>query len=126
MEFKAGLEADFYGVDCHSFKLDNCVFEAVEDESDGFRSCMEEVRMKDDTAGLIFFQTPIARVRVEDADSSYDMRGFNRGFDGYKLVDVKDGHVWLMFGTDDPTDYYPSFSFYYQTKGEALLNIFES
>jgi hypothetical protein len=123
MEFKVGLEADFYGVDCNSFKLDNCVFEAVEDESDGYRSMMSEVRMQDCTDNLIFFKTPIARVRVEDeSEGSYD----HRGFDGYKLVDVKDGHVWLLFGTDDPTDYYPSFTFYYQTKGEVVLGILES
>jgi len=38
MEFKIGIEADFYGVDCNSFKLDNCVFEAVEDPRDDYRS----------------------------------------------------------------------------------------
>ena len=68
MKFEVGLEADFYGVDCNCFKLDNCVFEAVEDESDGYRSMMSDVRMKDDTTGLIFFKTPVARVRVVGYD----------------------------------------------------------
>ena len=111
MEFKIGLEADFYGVDNNSFKLDNCVFEAVEDENDGYRSCMDEVRMKDDTNGLIFFQTPLARVRVEDRTD-----GVHGTFNGYDLVDVNDGFVWLTFGTDNCDDYYPTFIFIISTR----------
>jgi len=122
MEFDIGLEADFYGVDCNSFKLDNCVFEAVEDESDGYRSCMAEVRMKDDIKGLIFFQTPLARIRVEERSEGR----YNHEFEGYNLVDVNDGFVWLTFGADDPHDYYPSFEFFYQHKHEYVLSKFES
>jgi hypothetical protein len=127
MQIELGLEADFYGVDNTCFKLDDCVFEAVEDESDGYRSCMEEVRMKDNTDDLIFFQTPLARVRVEDASDYEKYAGFHDDrFEGYKLVDVNDGHSWLVFGTDHSDSYYPSFTFYYQTKGEAMLNILGS
>lgn len=125
MNFEIGLEADFYGVDCNSFKLDNCVFEAVEDENDGYRSMMSELRVvgEEEVNKLIFFKTPVARVRVEDeSEGTYS----SHTFDGYKLVDVKDGHIWLTFGTDNSDNYYPSFSFYYQTKGEAVLGILES
>lgn len=126
MQFKVGLETDFYGVDNTCFKLDNCIFEAVEDESDGYRSCLKDVKMKDDTEGLIFFQTPIARIRVEEDNEyrSYD-RNPDEPFDGYKLVDVTDGHVWLSFGTEKNDSYYPSFIFFYETKGQKVLRIFE-
>ncbi len=110
MEIKQGLEADFYGVDNECFKLEQFVFEAVEDPDDGYRSCMQEVRMKDDTEGLIFFTTPLARVRVTENSDSVD------DFDGYALVDVKDGHEWLVFGTSESSDYYPSFIFCYTPK----------
>jgi len=81
---------------------------------------MNEVRMQDNTNGLIFFQTPLARVRVEDCTS-----GHYGTFDGYNLVDVTDGFVWLTFGTDNCDDYYPMFCFNYQHKGEYVLNKFE-
>jgi len=128
LTFELGLEADFYGVDCNSFKLDNCVFEAVEDNSDGYRSMLSDIRMKDDVEGLIFFRTPLARVRVEDASDylRYSFQQPDEPFEGYKLVDVVDGHVWLTFGTEYGDSYYPSFTYYYKTKGEALLDIFES
>ena len=71
MEFKVGIVAYLYGVDGNSFKLDDCVFEAIEDESDGYRSCLEDIRMKDDTDGLIFFKTPIALVEVLFTDTKY-------------------------------------------------------
>lgn len=118
MEIKSGVEADFYGVDTHCFKLDQYIFEVEEDDSDGYRSSMRDVRMKDDTTGLIFFQTPIARVRIEDASDQrrWEHRAPDAPFEGYKLVDVVDGHVWLTFGTDNSDSYYPSFEFYYQTK----------
>lgn len=113
MEIKQGLEANFYGVDGNCFKLDTFVFEAVEDPEDGYRSCMSEVRMADSTEGLIFFQTPLARIRVTDQVDRHS------DFDGYALVDIEDGHVWLSFGTEDVGDYYPSFTFYYSPKAAA-------
>ena len=122
MEFRIGLEADFYGVDCNSFKLDNYIFEAIEDNEDGYRSCMSDIRMKDDTTGLIFFNTPLARIRVEERT---DSRSQKHRFDGYNLVDVTDGFVWLTLGTDNIDDYYPSFEFYYQHKDEYVLRKFE-
>ena len=120
MNFEVGLEADFYGVDCNCFKLNNCVFEAVEDESDGYRSMMSDVQMKDNTDGLIFFQTPVARVRVVDWYQHY-----GKDFEGYALIDVKDEFPWLVLGTDNSYDYYPSFYFYYQHKHEFVLKKFE-
>ncbi len=113
MKFEIGLEADFYGVDNNYFKLDDTVFEAEEDESDGYRSCMRDVS-EVDVNNLIFFKTPIARVRVEDkSEANYSS---SDGFDGYQLVDVEDGHVWLVFGTDNYNDYYPSYIFNYIPK----------
>lgn len=101
-----GQEFPFFGVDNNTFKLGDTVYEAVEDESDGYRSMLEDVKVKDHE-GLIFFGQPVATVRLVSDDGE---------FDGYRLVDVADGHVWLRFGTDAADDYYPMFTFEYAAK----------
>jgi hypothetical protein len=108
MKFEVGLVDDFYGVDNTFFKLGCQIFQAIEDESDGYRSCLQEIAKirKPKLKGLIFFQTPLARVRVEE-DSDID---------GYSLVDMIDGHVWLRVGTGAYDDYYPYFVFDYHPK----------
>jgi len=104
-----GKEFDFYGVDNNCFKLGDTIFEAVEDEDDGYRSCMKEVLIRTDTEhGLIFFQRPVAEVRVAPA-TEHD-------FDGYMLIDTNDGHKWFKFGTADSSDYYPCFRVEYNPK----------
>jgi len=104
-----GQEFDFYGVDNNSFKLGDTVFEALEDEDDGYRSSLGSIEVKD-PEGLIFFQTVIARVRVENAPN----------IDGHQLVDIDDGHVWLEIGTSDYDDYYPCFVFSYHPKAVTV------
>ena len=114
MEFKVGLIAQFYGADGNRFKLGNTVFEAKEDESDGYRSMMSEVKAVKRTKEMVFFDQPLGRVRVDE------VRGHHRSsygnFDGYALVDMKDHHRWLLLGTDNSDDYYPSFTFEYTPK----------
>jgi hypothetical protein len=102
-----GAEADFYGVDNNCFKLNDVVYEAVEDEEDGYRSSLGCVETRD-IESKIFFGMPIARVVIESADEG--------SFDGYKLTDLHDGHEWLRFGTDDYDDWYPCFRFEYSPK----------
>jgi hypothetical protein len=92
----------FYGVDNNSFKLGKQVFEAIEDPEDGYRSCLGSIEVKD-PKGLIFFKTAVDTVKVVDAAE----------YSGFKLVSVKDGHVWLEVGTDYSDNYYPCFVFTY-------------
>jgi len=105
-----GLEADFYGVDLNKFKLDDMVWEAIEDEDDGYRSLLDTV-MRRDCADGIFFAQSLARVRVIESDDGYN--------EYYRLIDVADGHCWLEFGTQDYYDYYPCFRFEYTPKLET-------
>ncbi len=104
-----GTEADFYGVDNNCFKLDDTVCEAIEDESDGYRSMLDSVEIikGNDAKSKIFFGSPVARVVVEHSDDGTDNL--------YTLVDLHDGHTWLTFGTDE-YDYYPCFRFEYTPK----------
>lgn len=95
-----GKKRRFYGVDNECFKLGNQVFEACEDEDDGYRSYLGSVEVRE-TNDLIFFRTSLATVVAEE---------FEHGSrEGVNLVDVTDGHVWLSFGTDYCDDYYPCF-----------------
>lgn len=113
-----GKTVSFYGVDnnCFCISVDSdkqrVAFEAIEDESDGWRSCLEEIK-KVQIKGHIFFKQPIAMVKIEDATD----------FDGWKLVEYigndpyrQSSHVWLKIGTDYSDDYYPWFVFSYTPK----------
>ena len=97
----------FYGVDNLTFKLDHCVYEAVEDPGDGYRSYLETVKAKD-TSELIFFRRSLANVKVTVCEREC--------LEGYTLEDTEDGHVWLTFGTDYTDGYYPYFVFHYTPK----------
>lgn len=102
-----GKTFKFYGVDNVMFKLDRTVWVAIENEDDGYRSHLETVEARDPKEG-IFYRRSLTRVRLEDDNDGY--------FRGYRLVDEKDGHVWLRVGTDNVDDYYPMFVFEYQPK----------
>lgn len=104
-----GKTLPFYGVDNNRFKIGKYVFEVLEDESDGYRSMLQEILFIPTPNNCIFFKTPVARVKIEVVDDLY-------GLDGYKLIDVNDDHSWLEFGTNNGVQYYPSFVFYYQPK----------
>jgi hypothetical protein len=103
---KSGRPVDFYGVDCNVFCIgksgERFAFEAVEDENDGYRSMLEELRPVP-VDGHIFSKTPIARVVVEDCPE----------LSGYRLRQAAAPHVWLELGTDYSDDYYPMFIFRY-------------
>jgi len=109
-ESLVGQEFGFYGVDNNAFKIGRFVFEALEDEDDGYRSYLGSVEVKD-PEGLIFFGRSVAKVRLEEYSFG--------DFEGYRLVDVVGGHVWLKFGTDHAYDYYPCFIFEYLPKEKS-------
>jgi hypothetical protein len=108
---------DFYGAAEHQFKLDDTVWEAVEDPDDGYRSHLGFMAIVQEADRSIFFQTPIARVRVVHFVGSYDTDyGSKRDCDFFHLTDADDGHIWLTVGTDNTDDYYPCFTFHYEPK----------
>ncbi len=113
-----GREMNFYGVVDEKFMLDEVVWEAMENENDGYRSSIGDVVLRNDSHEL-FGKEPLARVRIVDVDRPWDRardEPYDNVDDGYKLVDVQDGHVWLTFGTDNEDDYYPRFVFQYKSK----------
>jgi len=85
-------------------------YEAIEDESDGYRSYLGSVETVN-CAGLIFFSYPVATIRIEDVNEDSET--------GYQFRDVEDNHIWLRFGTDNADDYYPYFVFQYSAKASG-------
>lgn len=102
-----GHEFLFYGVDNYMFKLDNHIWEVIEDPEDGYRSSLGPVEARhenDKKVNRIFFREPIAIVSVvEDSEVGT----------GYALIDCEIEHTWLKFGTDNTENYYPCFYFNY-------------
>jgi len=111
----AGTILSFYGVDNLRFKLAEQVFEAVEDENDGYRSYLESIKVVNDPYD-IFSSLPLALVRVERVEiNKVDEDGEEFRFHGYHLVDTT-GHIWLKVGTSSTDAWYPCFRFTYDPK----------
>jgi hypothetical protein len=95
-----GKRVNLCGVDnnvfCIEYRGKRLAFEAVEDECDGYRSCMEELRPVP-LEGHIFFDKPVARADVLEVSG---------GFKGYIFLDVDTRHEWLKVGTDEYDDHY--------------------
>jgi hypothetical protein len=112
-----GTEVDFYGVCDGFFKIgrggDAWTFEAVQDEDDGYRSLLECVRLGGNAHNLTFFASPLERCRLEVAGQPSD-------FEGYQLVGVDSGNVWLLVGTSRNDELYPCFIFEYTPPARAL------
>jgi len=115
LEQMVGKVFGFYGVDNHMFKLGGAVLEAKEDESDGYRSYLKSIKVVKGPPP-IFFKTPIAKVKVKRVPPPKTFTNYDEELEGYHLVDVKDGHVWLKVGTNYADSYYPFFVFEYTPK----------
>ena len=109
----AGLEAAlYYNNKMNQFQLGSVVFEVIEDESDGYRSSMEEVKI---------IQTEAERRPGDFLANVIIEKVFENDFDGYHLIGKEDSHIWLTFGTDNCDDYYSSFRFYFESKPGTTL-----
>ena len=104
--FEPGRRYKFYGVDGNCFKLDDTVYEALEDECDGYRSRLQDVLVRE-PKGLIFFREPLAEVTIREK-----VEGDN---EFQEAIDA-DGHVWLQWGTGNADNWYPYFVFDYCPK----------
>jgi hypothetical protein len=92
-----GYKGNLYTtLEINTFQIGSVKFEVIEDESDGYRSLMQEVKIL--TRNNPAYE-PIAEIEIKDCEI------------GYQLVDVEDGHVWLEFGTKNYDEYYPCFVF---------------
>jgi len=87
--------------DVNRFKLGNIIFEVIEDEEDGYRSSLKDVKIvatNSNNQNAVF----LADITIKADDK----------INGWTLVDA-DGHKWYTFGTDQEDEYYPCFVFEY-------------
>ena len=119
----AGMDLDYYGADAasHIFNIDGIIFEVLEDPDDGYRSHLGPIEYSG-IHSSIFFKTPIATVQIEEFKEEYSNDNGAKSTwspqldQGYRLVDIIDGHIWLEFGTGNYDDYYPYFMFRHTPK----------
>lgn len=91
------------GIDGVVFSLDGRVYMAIEDESDGYRSMLDrviEISDNHDFIGRYEFKLDVlCRMASNDSDTVLEM------------LDLQTGATVMRLGTEDVTDYYPSFVF---------------
>lgn len=98
----------YYCNELNRFQLGTVIFEAIEDENDGYRSMLQEVIVVKDNAKTRKGDF-LASVKIKQVTDPYD-------FEGWELVDEEDGHIWLKLGTNNADDYYPYFTFDFTPK----------
>ena len=87
------------------FRLDGNVYVAVEDPSDGYRSCMNELTVSEDATMKNVFE-PVKVIGRHREESTYSSSSTD---DVLELIDADSGNVVLEVGTENTDDYYPCF-----------------
>lgn len=110
----SGVFLPFYGMEGDTFRLGNLVFEASEDDCDGYRSSLGDIfeRTNERQART----SPLARVRVVyHGHPDYLTDDEVNDFAGYTLED-ESGHRWAYIGTIEMQDYYPCYRALYNPR----------
>jgi hypothetical protein len=105
MKDLVGKTVAYYGADGNRFKLDDTIYEVIEDEEDGYRSSLQDIAVVKDAAtlkSLILSGEPLAYVKVVEVNEE-------DGLEGYRLEDTIIKHVWGEVGTNHYDSYYPYF-----------------
>ena len=121
-----GCEFDFHGAQGNEVRLNDIVYEFLEDPDDGYRSHLGAVRATPATEHTGYFHKPIARVILVSTDNR-DVwptdwtpppkdEWHDGPFSGFFLIDADDYHVWCQIGTEYGDSYYPSFVTHYSPK----------
>lgn len=114
-ESLVGSEAVLYQCNgLNTFQLGSVLFEVVEDENDGYRSSMQEIK-------IIKTNEPVTnKIKLDRVTILPDLT-----ISGYRLVGKDSEHLWLQFGTDNSDDYYPSFVYRWTPKESEELKAFK-
>ena len=126
-----GCEFDFHGAQGVFIRLNDIVYEFLEDPDDGYRSHLGAVRITPASEHTGFFPNPIAKVilvSTDDKESWPDewtpppMPGeyCDAPFQGFYFIDADDYHVWVQVGTEYMDSYYPCFVTHYSPKRTPL------
>jgi hypothetical protein len=102
----------YYGMCGNFIKIGADVFEAVEDEDDGYRSMLADLKLVMNAKTIkeqIFSPLPLSYVTLNAVKTNEDRSGGGDGFEGYEVRDWFIEHVWAVLGTNKTDGYYPSF-----------------
>ena len=80
------------------FELDGKTYIAMEDPSDGYRSCMKDCKVVDEKPKNVFDGVEVMGIMKPD--------GYDKN-DTIQFYDIKSGKIVLEIGTDNYDDYYP-------------------
>ncbi len=121
-----GCEFDFHGAQGALIRLNNVVYEFLEDPDDGYRSHLGAVRITPASDHTGFFPNPIAKVilvSTDDQDSWPEgwtpppEEPYHDGpFSGFFFIDASDHHIWAQIGTEYHDSYYPCMVTHYYPK----------
>ena len=121
-----GCEFDFHGAQDNLVRLNNVVYEFLEDPDDGYRSHLGAVRISPATEHTGFFPNPVAKVILVSTDNKESWPDewtpppedpYSDGpFSGFYLIDADDYHVWVQIGTEYRDSYYPCMVTHYSPK----------
>ena len=98
IDLPSDMYADADSCSCLDFILDDNVFSAVEDPSDGYRSCLGQILV--DRNGCHINKFVPHKVRGA-------FRSTDRNSDVIEFTDVLTNKIVLSIGTDNTNDYYP-------------------
>lgn len=91
---------DFEQCEIIRFRLDDVIYMAIEDPSDGYRSSMREIKVSDGEMKNVFAPVKVlCRIRTKGEYGGTD--------DTLEIIDMENGLVILEVGTDNCDDYYP-------------------
>lgn len=107
-------EDETYSTNYIRFRLDGVVYEAYEDDNDGYRSCMEDLlvvkaRMKNT------FPPALVEARMMPPEDSNGCADYL-----LEIVDMLTGERVLVVGTHNTNDYYPCFMASWDPRGLAI------
>ena len=122
-----GCEFDFHGAQGNEVRLNDIVYEFLEDPDDGYRSHLGAVRATPASEHTGYFANPIAKVILVSTDHKESWpdewtpppmpeKYCDAPFQGFYLIDADDYHVWVQIGTEYMDSYYPCFVTHYSPK----------
>ena len=101
----------YYCNDMNCFQLGSVKFEVLEDESDGYRSSMDCLKILSTNSEC---HQLLAEIKIVDISTD------NQTI--YALQDTKDNSFnWVEFGTENTDDYYPYFVFRTNVRKEVKI-----
>lgn len=94
-----------------TFRLDGVCYTAIEDPDDGYRSTMEELIVDDDVTMKNVFNPTWVLCRPSEPKREYysSEHSNDDGIELIEFVDVWNGEVILVVGTDHSDQWYPVF-----------------